>query len=200
MDILGDLGRTVIGIDMLGHGTAPRPTDVAAYDELLPRLLADLPPGVVDAVGFSAGARNLLRLAIDHPDRFGRLALLGVGDSLFMEGEPGPLADALEQGTDFEDVGITLFQRLAASAGNDPQALAAFLRHPSARIGESELASVRCPVLVVLGGRDHTGSSAERLINALPDARLVSLRGVDHFATTSDFGAIDAVVQFLQDP
>jgi pimeloyl-ACP methyl ester carboxylesterase len=52
------------------------------------------------------------------------------------------------------------------------------------------------PVLVVLGDRDFAGP-AEPLVDALPDARLVSLREVDHFATPKDFGALDAVLEFL---
>jgi hypothetical protein len=50
--------------------------------------------------------------------------------------------------------------------------------------------------LVVLGDRDWVGP-ADRLMAALPSASLVSLSGVDHFATPSDFGAIDATVKFL---
>ena len=53
-----------------------------------------------------------------------------------------------------------------------------------------------CPVLVVLGDRDMT-TSAARLVSALPSASLVTLAGVDHFATPSDFGAIDATMRFL---
>jgi hypothetical protein len=49
---------------------------------------------------------------------------------------------------------------------------------------------------VVLGSRDFA-APADRLLAALPDARFVSLPGVDHFATPADFGAIDAVVRFL---
>jgi len=201
VDILSDLGRPVVGIDLLGHGTAPRPTDPAAYNDVAQRVLAALPAGVaVDAVGFSAGARILLSLALERPARFARLALLGVGDSLFEPGEPATLADALERGTPVDDVGITLFQRLAASAGNDPRALAAFMRRRQEPIDPGRLAAVRCPVLIVLGDRDTTASGASRLLDALPRARLVSLRGVDHFATPSDFGAIDAVVGFLEEP
>lgn len=124
------------------------------------------------------------------------MALLGVGDRVFEERQAGPLADALEHGTEVEDVGMALFQRLAASAGNDPLALAAFLRHDMPGVDEALLGCVRCPVLVVLGERDPAGP-AERLVKALPNATSVPLRGVDHFATASDFGAIDAVVEFL---
>ena len=61
-----------------------------------------------------------------------------------------------------------------------------------------QLSALRLPILVVLGERDFAGP-ADRLMTALPDARLVSLPGVDHFATPADFGAIDAVVRFLDE-
>ena len=32
IDLLTDSGRTVIAVDLLGHGTAPTPHDPAAYD------------------------------------------------------------------------------------------------------------------------------------------------------------------------
>jgi hypothetical protein len=40
-------------------------------------------------------------------------------------------------------------------------------------------------------------TSAARLVAALPSASLVTLTGVDHFATPSDFGAIDATMRFF---
>ena len=41
------------------------------------------------------------------------------------------------------------------------------------------------------------GGRADRLVAELPSATLVMLPGVDHFATPSDFGAIDATMKFL---
>ena len=41
------------------------------------------------------------------------------------------------------------------------------------------------------------GSPADQLAAALTDSRLVTLRGVDHFATTTDFRAMEAVLSFL---
>ena len=58
------------------------------------------------------------------------------------------------------------------------------------------LGAVEVPVLVVLGERDDAGP-AEPLVDALPDARLVLLPGVDHFATPKDFGFIDAALGFI---
>jgi pimeloyl-ACP methyl ester carboxylesterase len=186
-------------VDLLGHGSAPRPTDVAAYSDVEDLVQRELPDGPLDAVGFSAGAGVLLHLAVDHPGRFERLALLGLGDNVFGGTEPMLTVDALEGRTGSEDVQGTLFRRLAESAGNDPEALVAFLRRPARAMTESELAAVECPVLVVLGDRDFIGT-ADRLMAALPRAELVTLRGVDHFATPSDFGAIDAVIRFLESP
>ncbi len=194
---MGDAGCEVVEIDLLGHGTAPRPTDPAAYAHVDEAVAAVLPEGRLDAVGFSAGAEVLLRLAVDHPGRFRRLALLGVGNNVFGGGDSQVLVEALEGRTNTEDVQGELFRRLAESSGNDPAALVAFLRRERRTLSESELGTVACPVLVVLGERDFVGP-ADRLMAALPDGRLVTLPKVDHFATPSDFGAIDAVMRFLE--
>ena len=85
-------------------------------------------PGPLTAVGFSAGADLLLRMAIAHPGHFERIALLGLGDNVFETRDASTLADALESEDEPEDVVARLFYRLAASAGNDPRALSAFIR------------------------------------------------------------------------
>ena len=82
--LLEDAGRTVIGVDLLGHGAAPKPHDPAAYADLTERLVDALPAeGTVDAVGFSLGARTLLELATAQPQRFDRIVLAGIGDGAF---------------------------------------------------------------------------------------------------------------------
>ena len=71
VDLLGDEGRQVVGVDLLGHGAAPKPHDVAAYDDLGARVVAALPSdGQVDAIGFSLGAKTLLKVVAAQPDRF----------------------------------------------------------------------------------------------------------------------------------
>jgi pimeloyl-ACP methyl ester carboxylesterase len=70
------------------------------------------------------------------------------------------------------------------------------MRRPRRPLREEDLPAVTCPVLVVLGDRDMA-KSADRLVAALPSATLVTLAGVDHFATPSDFGAIDATLRFF---
>ena len=78
LDLLADAGREAVPIDILGHGTAERPHDPAAYADLEGYVAERLPDGPVDAVGFSMGARLLLGLAIAQPHRFRRIVTLGV--------------------------------------------------------------------------------------------------------------------------
>ena len=90
--LLEDAGLQVIGVDLLGHGTAPKPHDPEAYADLTERLLDALPDQPVDAIGFSLGAMTLLRLAIAQPHRFNRIVLAGVGANLFDRDEAGTRA------------------------------------------------------------------------------------------------------------
>lgn len=194
VDLLEDEGRTVVGVDLLGHGDAPKPHDPSAYADLGGRVLDALPAeGPVDAVGFSLGAAVLLDVAGREPDRFRRLAVLGIGANLFRAGDPEPLARAIEGGEGVDHPLGQAFTRFASGHGNDPLALAAFLRRP---LQPPDLGRIACPVLVVVGERDTNGP-ADPLAEALPDARVSVLRGADHLATPTDFGAIDAVLSFL---
>ncbi len=196
VDILADFDCSVLEMDLPGHGSTPQPTDPDAYADVENGVLARLPSTVSAGVGFSAGGEVLLRMAIAEPGRFERIALLGVGDNVFEASDPATIVDALEGDSEPEDVQARVFRRLAASAGNDLSALSAFIRRPRRPLGEEELGSVTCPVLVVLGERDFIGT-ADRLVAALPSASLVTPSGVDHFSTPSDFGSIDATVRFL---
>jgi pimeloyl-ACP methyl ester carboxylesterase len=198
-DLLADAGRKVLRVDLPGHGESPPTTDPAAFADVQ-GTLADViaPHAPVDAVGFSTGARLLLGLAAEDPGLLSKLVVIGVGDNLLRAEDREPLARALESGDEVaaEDVGVRLFVRLAHTAGNDPQALAAFLRRPDRPLTEDDLACVACPVLVVIGDRDFSGP-AHRLVGALPDAELVTLRNVDHFAAPRDFNCINRSLGFI---
>jgi pimeloyl-ACP methyl ester carboxylesterase len=196
VDLLADAGREVIPVDLLGHGTAPKPHDAAAYADLEARVAEVLPQGEVDAIGFSLGARVLLTLAAERPQRFARLVVGGVGANLFREEAAGAVADAIEGKTATEHPLAQAFARFAQTQGNDPAALAACLRRPSMPMTADQLGNVTCPVLVVLGDRDEMGP-ADPLLEALPDATFVSLRGIDHLATPGNFGFVDAALEFL---
>jgi pimeloyl-ACP methyl ester carboxylesterase len=195
VDILGDFGCSAPELDLPGHGSSARPTDPAAYATYLDDVAAAL-PGRTGAVGFSAGADTLVRLALAHPGRFDRLALLGLGDNVFEHSEPRFLIDALEADGEPEDIQARVFVRLARTTGNDPKALAAFLQRPRLPIVPEDLAAITCPVLVVLGDRDMI-PSADRLVAALPSATFHPVAGLDHFATPSNVDVIDTTLRFF---
>jgi pimeloyl-ACP methyl ester carboxylesterase len=202
VNVLEDEGRIVVGVDLLGHGTSAKPTDPSAYADLHSAIDEALDTHhLVDAVGFSLGGQLLLRLASKRPTAFRRLVVGGVGDSALRTSDSEALAVAVETGlagdTNHEAAGA--FARFARSPDNEPAALAACLRRPSSPLSVAELSTVACPVLVVLGDRDFAGPAVE-LVAGLPDARLVSLPGADHFSTPKDFRFLAGAVEFLCAP
>jgi len=197
LDLLADCGRETIAVDLPGHGRAPRPADPADYQDVEAHVAAAVADyDQLDAIGFSAGAHVLLRLAADQPNRFRRLALLGIGRSVLTPANPEPIIAALTGDLDPENVPGMVFRRLADGLGNDRDALIAFLRRPQRPLTEADLARITTHVLVVLGDRDPAGPG-DGLVAALPDARLVTLRGVDHFGTPGDVRCMQVVLDFL---
>ena len=200
LDLLADCGRETIAVDLPGHGTAPKPADPASYQKVEAHVAAAVQGREpLDAIGFSAGAHVLLRLAADQPGTFRRLALLGIGRGVLEPADPEPIVAALTGEPDPENVVGMVFRRLADGPGNDRAALVAFLRRPQRPLTPADLARVTAQVLVVLGDQDPAGTltRGDGLVAALPDARLVTLRGVDHFGTPADVRCMQAVLGFL---
>ena len=200
VDVLADEGRSVIGVDLLGHGEADKPTDPEAYRHIEMGIVEALPPeGRVDAIGFSMGGQLLLRVASQMPESFRKIVIGGVGDGIFDTRTGDATARAVEEGVpsegDHSSAGA--FARFAQAPGNVPAALAACLRRPYEPIVAAQLSSVTVPVLLVLGDKDFAGP-ADRLLAALPDSRLASLAGADHFGTPQDFRFIDSAMAFIR--
>jgi pimeloyl-ACP methyl ester carboxylesterase len=196
LDLLADSGRTPVAIDLLGHGTADKPHDPAAYAAMESLVVDQLRDEAVDGIGFSLGARVLLTIAAEHPGRLSRLVLTGVGANLLRTEGSDVILRAIEGDGDPTNPVVQYFAGLAQQPGVDRAALAACLRSPRPPLTPERLATVEIPVLVVLGDKDFAGPG-EPLVEALPNAELVTLRNVDHFATPKDFGCIDAALDFL---
>lgn len=198
-ELLRDAGRPVIGVDLLGHGTAPKPHEPEAYDDLGARVLEAMPDEPVDAIGFSLGAMTLLRLAAQHPARFRTLVLAGVGRNV-LERDPENarrMIAGVEGTADEDDTVAHVFGQYARSDGNDPIALGALLKRADTDpITPELLAGVTCRTLVVIGDKDFAGPG-DPLVAALPSATLKTLRNVDHFATPEAFSFIDAALEFI---
>lgn len=198
LDLLADAGRTCHAIDLPGHGKAMDNADPASLDDLEATVLGQFPEQPVDAIGFSLGARILLTIAADHPDRFHRLVVAGVGQNLFeRDVERGKrIAAAIGGSADPEDPEGRHFYDLAEAPDIDRGVVGQLMARPRPELTPDTLSSITCPVLVVLGDHDFAGP-ADPLVEALPKATFVSLRGVDHFATPKDFGFLDAGLEFL---
>jgi len=202
--LLEDAGRDVIGVDLLGHGTAPRPHEPEAYADLTLRIEEAMPSEPVDAVGFSLGALTLLHLAVRAPGRFSRVVLAGIGRNVFDHDTSGAQRiaeglDAIRGGAELGSLEQTvrLFVQYAQQPGNDLDALTAIMKRPGGpQLDRETLAGVTCPVLVVVGDEDYV-YPADELAEAFPDGRCVTLPRVDHFRTPEDFGFFDATLEFL---
>lgn len=198
VDLLADEGREVIGIDLLGHGAAPKPSDPADYSDLGERVREALPDdGKVDAIGFSLGAKTLLQVASADPGRFRSLIVAGVGSNLFQRGDHRAVVDAVRTGDDGGNPALRYFAGLANLPGNDREALAACMENGGGGVTAEQLAAISCPVLVVLGDQDFT-APADPLVDALPDATFVELARTDHAKTPKSFSFIDASLDFLR--
>ncbi len=199
IDLLGDAGRQVIGVDLIGHGSSDKPHEVEAYADMHRDLASHLPADgtPVDAIGFSLGAELILRLAIEMPDRFGRIVVSGVGENLFIEQRTSAIADAIHGTAGEDDRVAQQFVQYASAGGNDRLALAAVLDRVRSPIDPASLGQITNEVLVVLGDRDFVGN-ADTLMASLPNVRLVMLKGIDHFATPKDMKFLDTALEFLE--
>lgn len=198
MDLIADAGRPTIGIDLLGHGTAPKPHDPDAYNDMHRHVLDALPDEPVDAIGFSLGSRVLLECAIEAPERFSRLVLTGVGANLFEERSEHrtKIADAIAGKADPTDPFSRYFTDLANDPDGDVEALRAMLKSPMSKLTAERLAPVAMPVLVLLGDNDFAGP-ATPLVDALADVTFAELRNTDHFATPRSMQCLDEALAFV---
>ena len=200
--LLEDIGRTVLGLDLLGHGSQDKPHEPEAYSRLPEWLLENIDTAypVVDAVGFSLGALTLLRALVLQPHRFRRVVLAGIGDGVFEKQATNAnqrIVDALEGRAPEDDTFARMFSQYGHQAGNDLLALTAIMkRPPSEAVDEKQLQSLDHEVLVVIGDKDFTFPS-QKLASAFSNGRLATLKNTDHFATTESFAFIDELLEFL---
>ena len=199
--LLADVGREVVGLNLLGHGDQDKPHEPEAYCALPEWLLDHLPQEpVVDVVGFSLGALTTLRALIAAPERFGKIVLAGIGDGVFSPADPAGnkrIVDALEGRAGDDDTFARMFANYGNTPGNDVLALTAIMKRPPADpIDPRVLNTITNEVLVVIGDKDFT-APADALAAAFPNGKLVVLRNTDHFATTESFSFIDALLDFL---
>jgi len=216
-DLLPSLSRsfTVVALDLPGHGFT---TALPAARQSLPGMaaaIADLLEHLkfvpATAVGHSAGAALLVRLAIDgriDPQRIVSLngAFLPYGGPAFhllqpvtrlvagshftaallaqRGGDAATIRRLIERtGSTLDARGLELYARLVSSPGHVAGALT-MMAGWDLRPLQRDLPRLRQPLALLVGTADRTipPAEAERVRLLVPQARLVRLRGLGHLA------------------
>jgi pimeloyl-ACP methyl ester carboxylesterase len=200
-DAISAMGRRVIAVDLPGHGRRGGSFEPEEYADLAGLLRWAIPEGaVIDAVGYSLGAKLVLELAARDLKQCRRIVLGGLGGNAF---SPELLGDvvalALEQGVTKETPQpAKKLVEYALSAGNDARRLAAVLRRPpNPVITPARLSRLRCPTFVVAGDQDAIANPVKPLLEALPHALSRTLAGVDHLNLPTSREFREAALSFL---
>jgi pimeloyl-ACP methyl ester carboxylesterase len=210
----------LIAIDMLGHGVSPLPPQNAALADFADqaiRLLDHLGLDRVAVVGHSMGALVALEAANRKPERVERIACIGVAYPMKVSEAFLEAARKNEQAAfDMETIwghapqvpfggnpnpGMWMYgDALARLARLAPGVLYSDLK--ACNDYASDFASVKCPVLFILGRRDvmTPPRAAAALTQKLPNARVEVVERSGHglMAEAPD-DTLDALVGFFSE-
>jgi pimeloyl-ACP methyl ester carboxylesterase len=199
---LADAGFEAIMPDLRAHGESAKPHQPGAYPhEVLVRdafaLVEALELTDYDLVGFSLGSRTAARAVIGGlaPRR---LVLAGMG----LEGLAGWnrraafFLDAIDR---FDEVryGDPAFFAVSFMKTQKVDRVAVRLLLQS--VGDTdpaELAAISMPTLVLCGAQDRDNGSPEKLVEALPDARLAEVPGT-HMSSVTEPALGEELARFL---
>lgn len=218
----------VLALDQRGHGETDWADDyqadrfVADIDAFLTALGLDS----VMLVGMSMGGRNAYHFAGQHPERVECLVLGDIGPEIPQEGRTR-IATAVQQSDVFDDPEDAVQRALAADPLAQPaptraRVLNNLLRLPDGRwtfrydktLRASEsplprpnpddawalLPRIACPTLLVRGAESDVLalSTATRMLEVMPDCRLVEIPGSGHSLQNHQPAAFyDAIDEFL---
>jgi len=190
----------VIRYDLRGHGDSVAPTDqpYTGYGDLRD-LLDSLGIARATLVGLSAGSELAINFAIAYPDRVTRLVLASPG----LGGYRGtslpwmqPVIDAAIAGQAEQAARLwvkTPLMRLMTARDAEPAVTNMVMRNaglwtskrteqPLTPPAIERLGTIRCPVLVVIGGDDqpHIHDIARVIAAGVPQAKVETLAGAAH--------------------
>jgi pimeloyl-ACP methyl ester carboxylesterase len=210
----------VIAYDSVNHGhSANSPRDEPEPDRAdeLEAFLQALRLTRPIIAGNSMGALTTLRWAVRHPDGAAALVPSGMGTGPFPGGMARSLAEPLDEQTLFLPVGDSLTEGLRT---RDPLLYERYLRirstatriealrHPRPRSMtgpnredlEQGVATIRSPMLVVVGELDRLAPHARALAAAVPGAKLHVVKESPHnvyYETAAEYNQV--VAGFLAD-
>lgn len=198
-------GRRVIALDDRGHGSSTKFYDPADYRTTLMAedvraLLDHLQIARADVMGYSMGARICAFLALKHPDRVRSVILGGLGIKLVEGvGLPESIAEALEAPSldDVTDPVGHMFRAFAEQTKSDRRALAACIRGSRQVLSPEEVAQIRAPTLVAVGGKDPIAGAPQPLASLFPNGKALEIPNRDHMLAVGDKVFKAGVIDFL---
>lgn len=196
---LTDAGRSVITVDLRGHGASDKPAEASAYDPEvlggdLVAVLDSAGADRVDVIAYSMGNRVLSALAMASPARLRRAVVGGAGpDELFaswdLDEARGLLLDDAPPATTL----IEQVLRPAIDAGADREALLACIEGVA---GAPLALPADLPVLFVAGELDPVPTGVEAFA-AERGSEVVRVAGRDHVSTLTSREFKAAALTFL---
>ncbi len=201
-----DGGFRVITMDNRGHGESeklynPDLYSAAEMAEDARRLLDHLKIPRAHVMGYSMGARIAAFLTIAHPSRVGAAVFAGLASRMITGVGGGPeIAKALEASSllDVTDVEARVFRVFAEQTRGDLKALAACIKSSRVKITGEMLATIKNPVLVVVGENDDVAGEIGPLLAAIPGATGLTLPRRNHMNAVGDRQYKEAVLTFLR--
>ena len=204
--------RTVVRMDIRGHGSSGAPHDPAVYtqDVLVADLLAVLDAvgaDQADLMGYSLGARIAVTAAVRHPQRVRNVVSLGGSpadqrgaiETVFFPGvievlrQEGMAGFCARQGLGPEVEEPRARATRHAFLAADPLAMAALFEATDATtaIPEEQLAACTVPTLWMVGECDEPRrSQSQRAATLMPAGEFVELPGRTHGSTLSPAGPV----------
>lgn len=187
-EYFADKGFRCIAPDSRAHGDTPRgtaPLTIRQMTDDIMNFMDELGIGKADFIGFSDGGNIMLIMAMNHPERIGRMVIDGANLSLdgaadwAIDWVMGEYNNAKEKAD--EDPEAKLKMEIMGLMVNDPD------------IDPEELTKIDVPTLVMAGEEDlilkeHT----ELIASKIPGAQLAFCKG-DHFCAREfpdEFNAI----------
>ena len=185
------VARQVIATELQGHGRTAdieRGIDLGFLASDVAALLDHLEVGQADVLGFSLGGGVAVQLAVDHPDRVGRLIPASAGyasDGFHREiSDPARHATSTRMPTeeDFRQMRED-YLRLAPDPGHFGEFAAKVSQAANHHKGwtPGELGGITAPTLLVFGDHDFIRLEHAVQMHALiPGAQLAVLPGTTH--------------------
>lgn len=190
----------VIVADSRGHGNSEMGSDVLTYElmaEDANALLEHLSLEKVSVLGWSDGGNIGLLLAMNHPEKVGKLAVMGANIN-----PRGAHDYAFSFMTEMEQ---QIDERIAAKDESQPwekqkQYVQLLTKHPN--IAVDELKRVKAPTLVLAGDRDIIRNAHTlEIFEGLPHAQLCIFPGATHMIPWQDPERFNPVVErFFEQP